>query len=295
MSVSEDQKAQILALLKEGLSSPEIAKKVGIGTMVVAGYRAALAREGAQQSGEVADALQTTFGLEHDLQSTLRQSIEQLEHGLKITDGGKEQKVNSGFIDITAQDHAGETVVIELKTGKADRETIGQMLGYMGDLKQNSKTPVRGIIVAGEFASAAISALGVLPNLQLKKYRVQFSFETVSREAGEPVSVGNSESKSFTITISQGALKQRLLKLSEGISKGLLTAGQVIEIKLPDGQQFTTKVMSDNRLQDRGHIANFYAKEDVKPGDSVLVSEVQPGLWSLKKATKCRNAGAMGE
>jgi transposase len=85
MSVSEDQKAQILALLKEGLSSPEIAKRVGVGTMVVAGHRAALAREGAQQSGEVADALQTTFGLEHDLQSTLRQSIEQLEHGLKIT------------------------------------------------------------------------------------------------------------------------------------------------------------------------------------------------------------------
>jgi RecB family endonuclease NucS len=180
MSVSPEQKAQILALIDQGISSPEIANQVGVGTMVVAGYRAALtlARASTEESGELIDALETTFGLERDLQEALRHNIEQLEKGLKITDGGKEQKVASGFIDITAEDQQGNTVVIELKAGSADRETIGQILGYMGDLS-HTRRPVRGIIVAGDFALAAISALGALNNLQLKKYSFNFSFESV--------------------------------------------------------------------------------------------------------------------
>ena len=47
---------------------------------------------------------------------------------------------------------------MEVMAGTADREAIGQILGYMGDLNQKEK-PVRGIIVAGEFGVAAISAL----------------------------------------------------------------------------------------------------------------------------------------
>ena len=55
---------------------------------------------------DVADAIETTFGLERDLQLALRSNsnIEQLEHGLRITDGGKEQTVESGRIDIAAED-----------------------------------------------------------------------------------------------------------------------------------------------------------------------------------------------
>ena len=42
------------------------------------------------------------FGLERDLQKALRASIHQLEPGLKIVDGGTEQTVEAGRIDITA-------------------------------------------------------------------------------------------------------------------------------------------------------------------------------------------------
>ncbi len=147
--------------------------------MVVAGYKAALARARSQESEEATEALEAKFGLERDLQGAIRHNIEQLERGLKITDAGKERKVSAGLIDITAQDRAGHTVVIELKAGKADRQTIGQILGYMGDLQQNLRKSVRGIIVAGDFAPAAIAALGALPNLQLKKYRIKFSFEAM--------------------------------------------------------------------------------------------------------------------
>ncbi len=42
------------------------------------------------------------FGLERDLQDALRGNIAQLEPGLKITDGGKENRVDAGRVDITA-------------------------------------------------------------------------------------------------------------------------------------------------------------------------------------------------
>jgi RecB family endonuclease NucS len=178
MSASQEQKAQILDLIGQGLTSSEIAKQVGVGMMVVAGHKAALTKAGETPVAVIIDAVETTFGLERDLQRALRKNIEQLESGLKITDGGKEQKVASGFIDITAEDEQGNVVVIELKAGTADRETIGQILGYMGDLSQKEK-PIRGIIVAGDFAVAAVSALGALTNLHLKQYNFKFSFESV--------------------------------------------------------------------------------------------------------------------
>jgi RecB family endonuclease NucS len=182
---SPEQQTQIIALIEQGLSSPEIAQRVGVGIMVVAGYKAALARASKAESEEVVAAVETTFRLERDLQDALRRNIEQLESGLKIADGGKEQKVASGFIDITAQDQQGQVVVIELKAGTADRETIGQILGYMGDLSIKEK-PVRGIIVAREFAIAAISALGAVTDLQLKKYSYKFSFESIDRATTDP-------------------------------------------------------------------------------------------------------------
>jgi hypothetical protein len=118
------------------------------------------------------------FGLERDLQNALRNNMEQLEPGLKICDGGKEQMVESGRIDITAEDRNGTTVVIELKAGKAGRRAIGQILAYMGDFVQGKKT-IRGILVAEEFSPQAMSAARVVPDLQLRKYSFKFAFETV--------------------------------------------------------------------------------------------------------------------
>jgi RecB family endonuclease NucS len=100
---------------------------------------------------------------------------------LKITDGGKEKTVESGRIDITAEDKNGATVVIELKAGEADRDAIGQILAYMGDLTTD-KNLVRGILVAGEFSARAVAAGRVVPNLRLKKYSFNFAFEPVGSE-----------------------------------------------------------------------------------------------------------------
>lgn len=132
---------------------------------------------------EDADAEELTFDLERDLKRALRVNIERLEAKLKITDGGKEQKVEYpgeehewGLIDITAEDGNGATVVIELKAGRAGRRAVGQILGYMGALGNREK-PIRGILVADEFSPQARAAARVIPNLELRKYSFKFAFE----------------------------------------------------------------------------------------------------------------------
>ena len=118
------------------------------------------------------------FEIERHLQDSLRAEIAQLELGLELIDGGSERAVDSGFIDITASDRDGNLVVIELKRGKAGREAIGQILGYMGDLlREEPGRQVRGLLVAADFDQSCQSAAAFVPQLSLKRYRFQFSFE----------------------------------------------------------------------------------------------------------------------
>lgn len=117
------------------------------------------------------------IGLERDMQAALRIGIEQLEKGLTIIDEGAERSVDSGFVDITAADSDGTTVVIELKTGVAGQRAIAQILSYMGDvITEENGAKVRGILVASDFDSKAKAAAKVIPNLSLKKYSVRFTF-----------------------------------------------------------------------------------------------------------------------
>ncbi len=115
--------------------------------------------------------------LERDLQRFLRADIDQLEPGLRIIDGGRERSVAAGLIDITAEDEEGRLVVIELKAGTADSNAIGQLLRYMGSIENPDGRPIRGILVADDFHGDAVYAANAVPNISLKAYSVQFSFE----------------------------------------------------------------------------------------------------------------------
>jgi RecB family endonuclease NucS len=180
--VTEQQKVEILDLLQQGRSSQEIAQTIGLHWRQVSAIKAHVGMGtyavDTAEAPEVIQALETTFGLERDLQHALRANIGQLEAGLTITDGGKEQTVASGRIDILAEDAKKRAVVIELKVGKAERDAIGQILSYMGDLSETSPT-VRGIVVAGDFSPSAISAARATSNIRLLKYAFKFSFEAV--------------------------------------------------------------------------------------------------------------------
>jgi hypothetical protein len=126
----------------------------------------------------VEEAIERRFALEKDLQRALRENIGELEAGLTIVDDGKEKKVAAGFIDITAKDNQGAIVAIELKAGIADYNAVAQLLSYMGDLMTGANQ-VRGILVAADFAQRAISAARATPNIVLRRYAFQFSFEPV--------------------------------------------------------------------------------------------------------------------
>lgn len=118
------------------------------------------------------------FEVERHLQEELRKEISQLEAGLTIIDNGAERSVESGFIDILAQDQEGAFVVIELKSGTAKREAIGQIVGYMGDLmSEEPESKVRGILVAADFDKSCQSGVRAIPTLKLKRYRFAFTFQ----------------------------------------------------------------------------------------------------------------------
>jgi hypothetical protein len=189
--VSVTQRHEIASLLSDGLSRNGVAAKIGVTPGQVSAIKAHMSmgtyREDAdavaavEAEKEVADAFDAAFGLERDLQLALRRSIEQLEPGLIVIDGDREQTVESGRIDITARDRDGATVVIELKAGIADRDAIGQIMSYIGDLTDGTTTP-RGIIVAREFSTRAIAAARPVPHiLRLVRYGHQFSFDIIAR------------------------------------------------------------------------------------------------------------------
>ncbi|MGH6978509.1 MAG: endonuclease NucS domain-containing protein [Brevundimonas sp.] len=117
------------------------------------------------------------IGLERDLQSTLRKSLDQLEPGLVAIDEGAERSVQSGFIDITAKNAKGAVVVIELKAGTAGQRAVAQILSYMGDIAiEEPEATLRGILIAADFDAKAKAAARMVPTLSLQKYSVKFSF-----------------------------------------------------------------------------------------------------------------------
>lgn len=189
-----DSKSIAIDMALAGASSKEIAKVTGFAIAQAAGIKSNAARGAyaARSTGasdlfvdsivaETEGALETAFRFERDLQRALRANISQIDPGLKIIDGGKEQILPSGRIDILAEDADGNKVVIELKAGEADRDAIGQILSYMGDLAAASPAAaVKGIIVAGDFSSRAISAARMASSIRLLKYSYQFTFSTIS-------------------------------------------------------------------------------------------------------------------
>lgn len=133
-----------------------------------------------------AAAVETSLSLERDLEKSLLSNLGQVEPNLQLyqNKGIAGQQLDTGTVgrlDILGIDRNGDFVVIELKTGEADDRVCGQILRYMGWVKENlaGNRRVRGIIVANEFSDLLKYAAKAMPNVTLKKYEVRFEFKNI--------------------------------------------------------------------------------------------------------------------
>ena len=86
------------------------------------------------------------------------------------------------------------------------------------------------------------------------------------------------------IEISEGMVNQSLLSLTAARKRKTVSLGERLKILLPDGTRFESEIVEPgNRLRERGLIRAFYQSENVGPGEEVVLEEVTPGEWTLKK------------
>jgi len=137
---------------------------------------------GIQNETDIEDSLEASISVERDLQDYLEQRLTELEPGLQLHNEGIEYKTDAGKIDILAVDNEGALVVVEIKSGKARDNALGQILGYMGCLynsNQSRQKNIRGILVASGFDQRVIYAAKQLENVKLVTYKLSFSFDEI--------------------------------------------------------------------------------------------------------------------
>lgn len=94
-------------------------------------------------------------GSEAQMQETLARTPELIEPGLRVLD--RELLVDSGGIDLYAQDAQGRYVVVELKRGKATQHAVSQLGRYVRSVQGTLPTEavVRGILAAPSITTPA--------------------------------------------------------------------------------------------------------------------------------------------
>ena len=122
---------------------------------------------------------------ESALRKMLARNLSLLEAGLKPFDakeGAEEISVGAaGRIDLLCKDTEGNLVVIELKRDSSSDQVVGQLLRYMGYVKENHLGKgkiVRGIIVAHDADERLRLALQAIPNVELKLYKVDVTIRS---------------------------------------------------------------------------------------------------------------------
>ncbi len=105
---------------------------------------------------------------------------------------------------------------------------------------------------------------------------------------GPPItsrSRSGSSSRELAIEVTQGMINQNLLTLTRHVKRGSIRIGESLDVEaVPSGERFTTQLLSaGNKLQERGAMARFYRDAGIHAGDVVVLAEITPGHWQLKK------------
>lgn len=157
------------------------------GKWIVDGKGARLAGQDVDEDidGEEIITNEAVISLERDLEDYIVRNLEQIEEGLRLFSKenvtGRQFNTNIGRIDVLLTDKDDNFVVLELKAGTANYSVIGQILGYIHEIRQNvaNGKEVKGIIIADEFEKRLIAAVSEIPHVSLKKYRINFTFDDI--------------------------------------------------------------------------------------------------------------------
>lgn len=129
------------------------------------------------------------FVMEKYLEEFIETNFDKINFGAKLElyqheeSSGRQYPTSIGNIDLLAVDREKkEFVVIELKKGRSSDVVIGQILRYMGWVKENLAKDynVRGIIIAKEKDERLEYALRLMPNVNLFLYEASFNVKKIT-------------------------------------------------------------------------------------------------------------------
>ena len=131
---------------------------------------------------------EASFALEYRLEEFMEANWSSIDFGqpLRIwTNGdgesGRQYATDVGVIDFLCEDEAdGALVVVELKRGKSSDRVVGQILRYIGWVRERlaGDHEVRGIIITHEYDDRVRYAIAELPHVEAWTYQVSFTLDT---------------------------------------------------------------------------------------------------------------------
>ncbi len=134
----------------------------------------------------LADSKESTieFAYESILRDYCAQHLTVIESGLSLyqKDGGTgiEFPASGRFIDILAIDSSDGLVVFEFKLSRGHERVVGQLLRYMGWVRQHLATAeqrVRGVIIARQVTEDLRLATAGQPNIKLMEYELSINLK----------------------------------------------------------------------------------------------------------------------
>jgi len=101
----------------------------------------------------------------------------------------------------------------------------------------------------------------------------------------EPVAKEGRPMRQVEIRITPSMLKNSMLIVTAGIKAGTLSIQERLVVSPSQGVDFGTDVLrAGNKLRSRAPIRRFYTANLVNAGDTVVLTEISDGRWTLNKA-----------
>jgi len=134
------------------------------------------------------DEIEREFVYEKDLQLFLSKNLDIIGKDLKLYQdiesniNGLEVNVGRRFIDMLLLDSENNFIVVELKVSRSYDKVLGQILRYMGWIRQNfaeNGQRVSGIIIGRKISEDLIIAASEVQNISLMEYSIDVKLKAI--------------------------------------------------------------------------------------------------------------------